>query len=372
MIRIVKLYMLSIILILNAANIEQEIGINVGINSKKNEDSNKLKNPSLGLTYQNNKYMVAPRLDIDYTKVKDDYASSLIKISLNGVYEYENNTFATPYALAGVGYEYVTGSTDKVFESNAFVQAGTGLMLGLDDGLKARVEGKILKIVGGHNEGNELMLTAGISMPIGKKKKRVAPVKKVVELMPIPIEPILTQPVFVKPVVIEPVVVEPSLVYTSNNNECSIKINAPDLDRDGISNDMDQCPATPCNFTVDNYGCPIKATLKINFATSSAIIQNYSLSKVDNFANFLLSNKGSFVQIVGHTDSRGSSMKNAALSQRRANSVMNALINKGVSSSRLSAIGRGEDMPIASNNTKDGRAMNRRIEAELTYMGGKR
>jgi len=362
--KIAMLYLLTILTWLNGNSIESEIGINIGLNSTKNEDGNKFKNPMLGLTYQDNKYIISPRVDIGYTKVNNDHASSLVKISVNGVYEYENNTYTIPYALAGVGYEYVSGSTDNVFESHPFVQAGAGVRVDLDRGLKARVEAKVLQIIGGNDEGNEFMLTAGVTMPFDMsnpfgtvKKKRVRQV--------------IAQPI-VTPVVRPFPVKREVVVLNGNNNECSIKINAPDFDRDGIPNNIDQCPATPCNFTVDYYGCPIKTTLKINFASNSAQIESASLFKIYNFANFLLKNRGSVVNIVGHTDSVGSATYNMSLSHRRASSVVNVLISRGVSAGRLHSFGRGESQPLSTNNTVIGKAMNRRIEAELTYPKARR
>jgi OOP family OmpA-OmpF porin len=337
-----------------ANNIESEIGINIGLNSTKNEEGNKFKNPTVGLMYQNNKYMVAPRVDLEYTSVKDDFASSLVKASVNGVYEYENGSVVTPYALAGVGYEYVTGATQDIFENNFFVQGGGGLKFDLGEDFKARTEGKVLQIVGSSNdEGNEFMLTAGVSMALNghtaPKVRKVQP-----KVMP------------------QPKIIQPIKVVHSNNNECPIKIAAPDMDRDGVTDSIDQCPATPCSFSVDQYGCPVKTRLKVNFDTNSYVIRAVSRPQIDQFANFLLQNKGSMVTITGHTDSVGSATKNLTLSQQRANAVMHALINQGVSESRLQAIGRGESMPIASNATASGKAMNRRIEAELFYPKGGR
>lgn len=362
--KILKLYLLMILTMLNARGIEGEIGINVGLNSTKNEDANKFKNPSIGLTYQDNKYVISPRVDIDYTKVKNDHADSLLKVSVNGVYEYENSTYTTPYALVGVGYESVSGGTKDVFESHPFVQGGVGVRVDLAQGFKARVEGKVLQIIGGNDEENEFMLTAGVSMPFDMsnpfgtvKKKRVRQV--------------IAQPI-VTPVVRPFPVKREVVVLNSNNNECSIKINAPDFDRDGIPNHIDQCPATPCNFTVDNYGCPVKTTLKINFASNSAQIESASRFQINKFAQFLLKNRGSRVRIIGHTDSRGSAKKNLILSRKRANAIVYALGRVGVSTSRLEAFGKGESMPIASNTSVDGRAMNRRIEAELFYSNGRR
>ena len=339
---------------LNASNIEREIGIYVGANSTKNEEGNQFRNPTFGLSYQDNKYIISPRVDVDYTKVNNDYANSLVKVSVNGVYEYENNTYTTPYALAGLGYEYVSGATKGVFESHPFVQGGVGVRVDLEKGFKARVEAKALQVIGGNDEGNEFMLTAGVSMPLFQK----------IKAKPRPV---------VRPIIIQtPIVRETPIVLNSNNNECSIKINAPDLDRDGITDKIDQCPATPCNFTVDKYGCPVKTTLKVNFATNSAEIRGSSQFQVSKFAQYLLQNRGSMVKIFGYTDSRGSNKKNLQLSKRRANAIVYALQAQGVSPARLQAFGRGESMPIASNKTADGRAMNRRIEAELFYPRGRR
>lgn len=381
------LFFLSIIslILLSAKSIEREIGINIGLDSTKNEDGFKFKNPTLGVTYQNNKYVVIPRVDLEYTKVKNDYASSLLKGSINGLYEYVNRTYTTPYVLAGVGYEYVGGATEDVFESHPFVQGGLGVRVDLQEGIRGRVEGKVLKVLGGNNEGSEAIITAGVSFPLSyRKRTRVARPKVIIKRVFVPQPPkVIVQRVMVpqppkvivrrvmvpQPRVVAPPV-RPKVLYV-NNNECAIKIDAPDLDRDGVEDRFDQCPATPCNFTVDRYGCPIKTTLRVNFATNSSYLDGGSLQKVQNFANFLLNNRGSVVTIVGHTDNVGDASKNMSLSFARANSVVAELIKRGVSPSRLHAEGKGETMPIASNETGFGRAKNRRIEAELSYPKGR-
>ena len=69
--------------------------------------------------------------------------------------------------------------------------------------------------------------------------------------------------------------------------------------------------------------------------------------------------------VEGHTDSVGNDAYNQGLSERRANSVRQALIDEGVEASRVNAAGYGESNPIADNATADGRAMNRRVEAEV-------
>jgi OOP family OmpA-OmpF porin len=306
-----------------------------------------------------------PRVDVEYVKLKNEEATALIKASVNGVYEYENKTNVSPYVLAGFGYEKVQGEVENVIESHAFVQGGAGLRIDIKEGYKARIEGKFLQILGGNNEEHEAIITAGLSIPLTY-------VQPIVKRKPRPIvRPIIRPIVRVNPM--PPVVIRsrPKIIY-SNVNECSIKISAPDLDRDGIEDRLDQCPNTPCNFSVDGYGCPIKATLQINFANNSAEMKAHSLDKVNEFSKFLLHNKGSMVMIEGHTDSVGTSRANLALSHRRAKSVVRALIRQGVSPARLHANGKGESMPIASNETQEGKAQNRRIEAVLSYPKGRR
>jgi OOP family OmpA-OmpF porin len=358
------LYILIVVTLLNANMPESEIGIYVGATSTKNDDSSKFENPSFGVSYQDNRYVVMPRVDVEYVQLKNEKANALIKASINGVYEYENRTNISPYVLAGLGYEQVEGEVKNVIESHAFVQGGAGLRIDIKKGYKARIEGRFLQILGGEDEENEAILTAGVSIPLKYDVQQAKKPRPQAPLRPIVIRQ--AQPILIR----EPqqiVVKESPKVLHSNNNECPIKISQPDFDRDGVENRLDQCPNTPCNFSVDGYGCPIKATLKIHFATNSSRIREYSMVKVSDFAKFLLKNRGSRITIIGHTDSVGSSSSNRRLSYKRAKSVVEALIAEGLSPARVHAEGRGESDPISSNKTEDGKAKNRRIEAILTY-----
>ena len=347
-----------------AGSVESEIGINVGMTSTKNTLGSEMKNKTVSATLQYNNYVVMPRFDLEYVNIADNQVDSLIKGSLNGVYEFENNTVVTPYIVAGVGYEDVQDGIKDRFESHPFIHGGGGLVYETPNSyqIKAKVEGKMLQILGGKGEENEASVVAGLTIPVAAFTVQPKPKPK-------PKPPVVTQP----PVVVQPVIrevpVEP--IAPIEENRCSVKIAAPDMDRDGVENRFDQCPNTPCDFTVDKYGCPIKTTLKINFKTNSATIDAQSMPKVYNFAKILLTNKGSHIQILGHTDSRGSSSKNLLLSERRAHAVVRALIGMGISPNRIYAEGRGESMPIATNSTVYGRGLNRRIEAILTYPKGR-
>jgi OOP family OmpA-OmpF porin len=105
--------------------------------------------------------------------------------------------------------------------------------------------------------------------------------------------------------------------------------------------------------------------LKINYANDSAIIPEDQKHKVEAFATFLKAFPKYNATIQGHTSSVGSAKYNKDLSQARAQGVVDMLISLGVDSNRLNAIGKGEDEPITTNKTKEGRSKNRRTIAIL-------
>ncbi|MDB2561977.1 OmpA family protein [Sulfurimonas sp.] len=152
---------------------------------------------------------------------------------------------------------------------------------------------------------------------------------------------------------------------TQDNATVNLSGCEPDNDEDGVPDAKDECPDTSKNFMVDTAGCPQTAILKINFKTKEFTIEDDSLSEIETFANFLLENEGYQAIIYGYTDNKNKSGNNKILSHKRANAVMNVLIDYGVKLTRLTAIGMGSKNPIADNSTPQGRAQNRRIEVEL-------
>jgi len=100
----------------------------------------------------------------------------------------------------------------------------------------------------------------------------------------------------------------------------------------------------------------------INFASGQAVIPPSEYPVLDQVVQVLKANENVKVEIGGHTDSVGGEAYNQGLSERRAQSVRNYLIQRGIAASRLSARGYGEYQPVASNTTRDGRSQNRRIE----------
>lgn len=107
-----------------------------------------------------------------------------------------------------------------------------------------------------------------------------------------------------------------------------------------------------------------KITLKgVYFDFNKASIKPESRPALDHAIKILTDNPGIRVRIEGHTDSKGSDSYNQQLSQRRADSVKAYLVkNGGIDPSRIVSVGRGEDEPVASNDTEEGRGLNRRIE----------
>ncbi len=137
-----------------------------------------------------------------------------------------------------------------------------------------------------------------------------------------------------------------------------------DSDGDGVPDYQDNCPRTPKGAKVDKAGCVISITLKVNFDTNKSVVKDEFLSEIEQFANFMKDNPNINVEIQGHTDNLGNANANLILSDERANAVMSVLVNKfNVPQKRLSAKGYGMTKPVESNDTAEGRAKNRRVEA---------
>ena len=146
-----------------------------------------------------------------------------------------------------------------------------------------------------------------------------------------------------------------------------------DKDGDSVLDKDDACPEVA--GTVANNGCPevteeVQKQLNeyartILFDTGKSSIKAESTAVMVDIITILAEYPTAKFTVEGHTDSVGSSKLNQKLSDSRANSVRDFLIDKGIGSDRLTAIGYGEDKPIATNNTRAGRKSNRRVEINL-------
>jgi outer membrane protein OmpA-like peptidoglycan-associated protein len=116
--------------------------------------------------------------------------------------------------------------------------------------------------------------------------------------------------------------------------------------------------------SITNTGSELVVNLPqdILFATDSATLRGDLTQDLAAVARSLLNYPRSTVQVIGHTDNTGAAAYNQNLSQRRAGAVAGILQQNGVPGGRIVAFGRGEDQPVASNLSEQGRAQNRRVE----------
>lgn len=103
----------------------------------------------------------------------------------------------------------------------------------------------------------------------------------------------------------------------------------------------------------------------INFAYDSAAIQPQFRATLDKVASVLAEYNQTYIDVYGHTDSNGSDSYNQSLSERRAAAVADYLSSRGVQIARIATRGFGETQPIATNETDEGRAANRRVEIKV-------
>jgi OOP family OmpA-OmpF porin len=161
-----------------------------------------------------------------------------------------------------------------------------------------------------------------------------------------------------------------------------------DADNDGVLDDVDQCPDTPYGTTVDTTGCPppppepvcapvgengevelagcttgdVVVLHGVTFEFDSERLTANARTILDGVVTALESAPDIRVEVGGHTDARGSDDYNQRLSERRAASVRDYLVDKGIDAARLSAVGYGEAKPVADNDSDEGREQNRRVE----------
>lgn len=278
----------------------------------------------------------------DYQNALDN--TDIFRTALNGVYEFPQSNIITPFIKAGVGYE--TMSDHRYDNHNGlFGDVGAGVKIALAKQVSLKLEAIDMAKFNDFTWDNNILLLAGLTFAFGEKAQPAAPI----------VAPVIVAAPQPKP---EPLVV----VAAPAAPICPVNI---DSDKDGVFDPQDKCPNTPEGFKVDGEGCPLKATLHLNFITDGNTVDAAGVAKVKEFAEFMKHSPSYKATIVGHTDSTGSDAHNEKLSQKRAQTVKTLLIDQGIDTSRLSVSGEGEKMPVASNKTKQGRAENRRIEVEL-------
>lgn len=314
--------------------------------------------------------------------------TNITRFGLNGVYEFATSDTVQPFAKAGVGYETMSRSITNNSDGG-FVDAGAGVKIPFTDALALKLEALYMlkyntNSAGGNWGDSNLALLAGLNYSFGEKAQKIMPTPAPVDGdddkdgVANSIDKCLTTPAG------DMVDATGCTVDGDDDNDgvansidkcpttpAGQTVNAEgcfvdgDDDKDGVLNASDICPNTPIGEAVNSDGCPLKITLHVKFDNDSAVVKQSSFDLIQKYADFLNTYTQYSSNIVGHTSNSGAASYNQALSEKRANAVMDILLEKGVPADRLTARGEGEANPTVSNDTKDGRAQNRRIEAEL-------
>lgn len=271
-------------------------------------------------------------IETDIPSFTDFYRHSL---ELHGTYALGDREGFTPYALLGVGANYNddrdTGFSDGV---DPYGTAGLGFVTApLIQRGQVKLRGELRYIYDDFGDGySDYQAALGIELPLFKK--------------PEPVEP--------------PPAPEPEVRVVEAELE--------DSDGDGIPDKYDKCPGTPPGTRVDAHGCALQDTLNLHgvlFAFDSADLHKNArrvlLPVVELFTRY----PDLEIEVAGHTDSVGPAEYNQKLSQRRAEAVRQFLIDRGVPAGQVRAEGYGENEPVASNDTPEGREDNRRVEIRI-------
>ncbi|MGE6342543.1 OmpA family protein [Psychrobacter sp. NPDC078929] len=297
------------------------------------------------------------RFDIEQTMISGNF--------LIGTEEFTGYTDSAlkPYVLVGAGQSKIKVENQESYDvtnadgSTSTVAAGTevsnskdtignlglGAMYRINDALSLRGEARAI-----HNFDNnwwEGMALAGLEVVLGG---HLAPTVAVPPMQ----EPVVDN----TPVVL----VEADL----------------DSDGDGVPDSIDACPGTPMNVVVDERGCPVpvditdelKMELRVFFDNDKSAIKNQYKPEIAKVAEKMREYPNSTARVEGHASKTGPSARyNQRLSEARAVAVKSMLTNEfGIAPNRLSTVGYGYNNPIASNDTEEGRAMNRRVYAIIT------
>ena len=264
--------------------------------------------------------------DVDGKNSVRNQDTSITRVFGNLVKDYGLTTDLSLYALAGLGVEFFDNELTKHQKDGLFGNYGVGLKYQLTDAMALKFD--LRHLISAQNGDSTLLYNFGLAIPFGEKAAKVAPVAA-----PAPV---------------------------------AAKAAPKDSDGDGVIDELDKCPDTLKGAKVDTVGCMTLINLNVNFDTAKSEIKDIYGTRIHDFAKVMNTDKKLKADIEGHTDAVGSVQYNQKLSERRAASVVKALTDLGVEKSRLKAVGYGKSRPIASNETAEGRAENRRVHAVMT------
>ena len=322
---------------------------------------------ALGLEYQFTDHWAVELLGLSANPEYDPTGrdADLEALRLDALYYFNNSGKFKPYLAAGAGQAQIDFGFDDYEEDQ--LNLGGGVRYLINESLSARAD--VRAIHGEDNSTWDSLVTLGLSLAFGGSSKPVpAPAPEPVaeaEPAPAPAAPADSD---------NDGVVDASDQCPNTPANASVDANGCplDTDKDGVADYLDQCPDSAADDRVDSKGCKLKKVrvdeikLNVQFATNSSVVPQSAMSEIEGVANFMKAHPDLVVDIEGHTDSMGKDSYNKFLSQRRADAVAKVLVEKfGIDAGRVKAIGYGEEKPVATNDTAEGRQANRRVVAVL-------
>lgn len=292
-----------------------------GLRVARNLDTTLLSQVEIGVDY-------SPVVKFKGAPAGETREGSATRYFANLIKDFKISDAFSIYGLIGAGYEDLTQNFGDN-KDDGFGQYGLGLKYNVVDNLFLKLEAR--DAIKFRNADHNLFYTLGFGVGFGENAKPLPPA-------PAPV------------VVPEP---EPAPVVIG------------DEDQDGVLDNVDKCPGTPLGTVVDEFGCEKIIRLSLNFGFDSTKISDEYMEKIKNVSEFLKDYPAYKVVLEGHTDSTGPAAYNKKLSLHRAEVVKKALVDLGVNADRITAEGYGEERPVATNKTKEGRAENRRVDAKF-------
>ena len=390
-----------------------------------NEENLDLDNQVIyGLEVQFNRIFKTIKPEVSIMYAKEEYNPTqkepdIFRVALNGVYEYQELGFIVPLAKAGLGYRTLDIDQDDTRDT-LFIDAGVGARLPLTKRLSLKAEALYMCDYNDERYDSNIAFLFGLNIGFGgvtytgdpsgepvdgdEDGDGVLDSKDICPNSEIGIEvdesgckidgdddsdgilnsvdecpdteanlDVNEQGCFVDGDEDNDGVLDSKDICANTPPESIVDADGctvdGDDDNDGILNSIDECPNTSDQVnSIDEVGCVKEFNMQINFKRKSFDVDEQSNENIKTFADYLNSNMIFTTKIVGYTDSMGLKADNQLLSENRAQTVKDALVENGVSTDRITVEGRGEANPIADNQTDEGRAQNRRIEAELSRM----
>lgn len=347
---------------------------------------------ALGLGYQI-KDQLGTELFINITDTKTDPSdinAEVYPVRLDLFYDLTTDKKLVPYVAAGLG-AITFSSSDLDNDTDVMVNYGGGVKYFFKDDMALRAD--VRHLVSFDDTHSQLIYTVGLVVTFGGDKGKASPAPK-------PAAPVVEKdsdgdgvtdskdgcPGTASGVVVDkygcPEAEAMAEADSDGDGVVDSKDGCPDTptgmavdkygcpetdvvaeadsDRDGVADDKDTCDGTPEGATVDARGCWVINNLK--FESGKADIVASSNGGLNEVVIVLKANPALKLEIQGYTDNRGAAEFNRILSDKRANAVKDYFVSQGIDENRLSAIGYGIENPVATNDTAEGRAQNRRVE----------